>query len=498
MSRLLTEADQQLLPLAVRARGGFHLATRWYCRGWDPLPYQYAFHQCLVPNVSFLAGIAAGKTTTIAASFLIDCLTIPYFKALNTSVTAKQAELPFNMVMGWVEGNGRLEHLIDDVILRPYPLVKFKNFSEWVFRTAGKDAKFIRGHEYDRINYDEAGLDVDGEAVKVLRGRLRGVRIDGTHRMGRLDVITSPTDAPWLRERFERGWKENSNADLAQYFSMRVSTYMNTRLRPEDIRLMEAEYSEDMIDVELRGMFPDYGMSMFPEAHLRACTDQSLYDACYEALYPEEGKPKKGYKLEEHPRYGTLHFELPDDPGKVYVMAGDPGTDGPPRRNAPVVAVADVTEKPHRLVYLDWINGRGSYNPFLASYKYAIDKYRPILRGLDTTGTQKAIDELAFENHGIAVDGINFQRDKEAMLNSLIAAVTNHEWSWPPIRGLQRQMASYNRDNDKKIPQDIVMTLAELAYLARHVSEGGAGAEGSFVPDPRSRRLRTNLRRQRR
>jgi hypothetical protein len=36
-----------------------------------------------------------------------------------------------------------------------------------------------------------------------------------------------------------------------------------------------------------------------------------------------------------------------------------------------------------------------------------------ILRGMDTTGTQKAIDELAFENVGISVDGINFQRDKE-------------------------------------------------------------------------------------
>ena len=62
--------------------------------------------------------------------------------------------------------------------------------------------------------------------------------------------------------------------------------------------------------------------------------------------------------------------------------------------------------------------------PFLNSYKYCIDKYHPFLKGVDTTGTQKAIDELAFENVGISVDGINFGSDKNAMLNSLSMSVS--------------------------------------------------------------------------
>ena len=69
------------------------------------------------------------------------------------------------------------------------------------------------------------------------------------------------------------------------------------------------------------------------------------------------------------------------------------------------------------------------------------------------------------------MDGINFQRDKEAMLNSLSQAVTNHEMRWPAIKGIQRQMQSYSRENDKKIAQDIVMTLAQLAFLERHAPE---------------------------
>jgi hypothetical protein len=474
---ILTDADRELLPLAARQRGGFHLATRWYLNGWEPLWYQYLFHQTtqpfteVIPNCTFIAGIATGKTTAVAASYMIDCITTPYFRALNTSVTAKQAELPFEMVQGWIEANPKLEHLVENIQLRPYPTITFKNRAEWIFRTAGKDARFIRGLEFDRINYDEAGLDMTGEAVKVLRGRLRGNRPDGRTRMIRLDVTTSPTAAPWLEERFNRGWKENPEFDGENFLSLRVSTYMNTKLTAQMIQLMEAEYSDDMIDVELKGLFPDYGLSMFPRTHIAACTDQSLNDAAELALRPEEGKAKPGWVVDEHPRYGIVKFEMPADPTKIYIMAGDPGTDSPPRRNAGVVAVMDITEKPNKVVYFHWVDGRGSYNPFLFSYKYALAKYRPVLRGMDTTGPQKAIDELAFENVGISVDGINFQRDKEAMLNSLSQSVTNHEMCWPAVKGIIRQMQSYSREEDKKLAQDIVMTLAQLAFLERHAPE---------------------------
>jgi hypothetical protein len=495
---LLTDGDLEMLPRALRQHGEFHIATQWYLRGWEPIWYQYMFHQSMIPNTTFIAGIATGKTTSVAASYMMDCITTPFFRCLNTSVTAKQAELPFEMVMPWIEGNPRLEHLIDDIVLRPYPTIRFKNYAEWIFRTAGKDGRFIRGQEFDRINYDEAGLDVVGETVKVLRGRLRGVRPDGTQRMNRLDMTTSPTATAWLKERFLKGWKQNPEASLNDFFSMRIATYDNIRLTPNTIRLMEEEYSNDMIDVELRGFFPDYGMSMFPSVHVEACTDQSLNDAVELGLRPESGKPKPGYRMEEHPRYGVTLFELPADPKGVYVMGGDPGTDGPPRRNAPVVAVLDVSKQPNQIVYFHWIDGRGAYTPFLLSYKYAINKYRPVLKGVDTTGTQKAIDELAFENNGISVDGINFGRDKNAMINSLITAVADHSISWPVIRGIQRQMGSYTRETDNKVPQDIVMALAEVAFLSRYIpqqeEEQNVNAERANF---RNRDIRTNRRRRR-
>jgi hypothetical protein len=462
---ILTDADKAMLVTALRPNQGFHLATQWYF-DWDPLPYQYVFHQVLIPNVTFIAGIASGKTTSVAASYLLDCMSIPHFRALNTSVTARQAVLPFEMINTWVEGNSKLERHIEDISLRPYPVIKFHNSSEYTFRTAGKDARYIRGEEYDRINYDEAGLDFDGYTVKVLRGRLRGVRPGNRPRMARLDVITSPTDAPWLFERYERGDKHSGKYDPKQYLSMRVETYMNTRLTAEQIALMEAEYPAEMIDVELRGMFPDYGMSMFPKGHVTACTDQSLYDLAYEGFYENK---KRGWRLDENPRHGIMHYERPFTPGRRYVVAGDPGTDNPPKRNSGMVVAWDVTDKPYELVYFDWVAGKGSLNPFLDSFKHAVRTYRPLFKGIDATGTQKYIDELAFKNRGLEVDSINFSRDKEAMLNSLLYTINNQQLRFPPIKGLIHQLGIYTRDRDKEIAQDIVMTLAMASMLAEYV-----------------------------
>lgn len=466
---VLTDGDREIIPMILRQNKGFHIGCQWYLNGWTPMPNQYSFHQVDTANMTYLAGIAAGKTTAVAASYLMDCISIPYFQGLNTSVTSYQAELVFEMVMAWIEGNPRLEHLIDDISLRPFPVISFKNFSFWHFRTMGKDARFIRGSEYDRINIDEGGLSYEDQSIKTLRGRLRGKRQDGTTRMSRMDVTTSPTDAPWLRERFYKGDRTHRSFDEA-YRSIRATIYENIHLTPEQIALMEKDYSDEMIDVELRAMFPDYGMSEFPKRHLDVCEEQDLNDQMAMALRPETGKPLGGWVLQEHPRHGITRWEMPGEPNARYVMFGDPGTGDPPKRNAGVICVVRTDRVPYDLVYFDWVFGHGAYNPFLQSYKYAIAKYNPILKGIDSTGTQKAINELAFENYGIEVEGINFQRDKDAMLNSLSLSITNHWLRWPVIKGF-RQMRQYRRIDDKRLAQDIVMTMAGIAFLCRYLPE---------------------------
>jgi hypothetical protein len=385
------------------------------------------------------------------------------------------------MIQGWVDGNDRLEHLIDDIKLRPFPIIKFKNSSQYSFRTMGKDARLIRGEEYDRINIDEAGYMYDDEALKVLRGRLRGKRPDGSIRMARMDVVGSPTDAQWLIKRFDKGTPGHREAQLENYFAMRTTTYMNIHLTEQQIALMEAEYPPAMIDVELGGKFPDFGFGMFPKNHVQAITDIYLNDRANEGVRTSDGKTKQGYVLQEDPRQGILRFELPRQRGHRYVLAGDPGVDNPPKRNTGVVVAFDVTTKPHELVYFHWVSGHGSYYPYLDSYERAMRKYQPTMKGMDVTGPQKAIDELAFESRGIHIDKVHFGRDKSAILNDLSFAITGHEIRIPMIKGMNSQLLTYNRERgqDKKFAQDIVMALGMAAWLSRYAPDEDSGKAGA-------------------
>ncbi len=278
---------------------------------------------------------------------------------------------------------------------------------------------------------------------------------------------------------------------------MRVATWDNTKLTEEQVEAMKSEYPPEMIDTELGGFFPDYGVSMFPPGHLEACVAQELYDAAYLALHPEDPKEhiRPGWQLVEDPRHGVTLYEAPAKPGRVYAMGGDPGTGNYPGRNAAGVMVADITEKPFKLVYFHWVSGNGSLNPFLQSYKHAIQVYNPVLRGIDATGPQKMIDEIAFTNHGIATDRINFSTDKDAMLNALAYDVTNHNWKIPTIKGLIRQASTYTREDDKKLAQDLVMTWAQISFLARFMPAEVTQNATTARSNHRNRRIRASGRR---
>jgi hypothetical protein len=123
----------------------------------------------------------------------------------------------------------------------------------------------------------------------------------------------------------------------------------------------------------------------------------------------------------------------------------------------------------------------------MQSYKYAVQKYRPVLRGIDATGPQKALDELGFQDFGLILDNMNFGALKDAMLNALLVDVTSQTWTFPRIQGLIQQMSTYRREDDKPgklIPQDLLMTMAMLSWLARSVP---AVARDDSTPGPNYR-----------
>jgi hypothetical protein len=139
--------------------------------------------------------------------------------------------------------------------------------------------------------------------------------------------------------------------------------------------------------------------------------------------------------------------------------------------------------------------------PWLTSTKYAIEKYRPYMKGIDATGPQKALDELVFERDDISVDSVNFARDKDGMLNALKMIFQNHELRFPYIKGLRHQLRTYKRD-DKDLAQDIVAALMVFAYLTRYLPNTlPSQKKTSYIQTPayhhrqiRSRKLATRRR----
>ena len=471
---MLTSEDLKLF--STVPCGGYHLFAQAYY-DWNPMKHQYAVFYAPQPNVTFVAGIGAGKTSALGMLFLTRALTIPYYRALNTSISSFQANLMFELLRGMIESNTRIQRFIKEIRVKPYPKITTHINSYIAFMTVGFQAQGIRGSEWDEINFDEGGYERSEETIIALRGRLRGRREDGTPRIARLFVTTTPTDVPWLRKRWERGVPDSKieDYDPKSYFSLRATLFDNVYIpdwqREEIIKDMPAE----MVKQEVMAEFPDWGESEFAEEHINACENPELNALMEHYTNPivvhedgseTSGTPVKGALVMELPRIGIVRWEMPAEAGRIYAMAADPGTGNPPKRNAGVVMVFDVTHKPYRLVFMHWVSGNGSYTPWLATLKYALEKYNPVIRGLDSTGPQKAIDELVLEREGIHVDSVTFSTDKTAMLNSLKLMVQNHEIEWPFIKGLRTQLRAYRRD-DKDLAQDLVATLMVFAYVVR-------------------------------
>jgi hypothetical protein len=469
----LTSDDQVIHSLALR--GGYIQFTEYYF-DFTPLKNQWVSHLATQKNVIHLGGVGSGKTFGEGMSLITDCLTTPHFLALNTSISSFQAKLMFDKLQPYIN-TPKVERFIKDVRTRPFPEIIFWNEAKFACMTAGHLATLIRGSEWDRINGDEFGYERYEETLFALKGRMRGKRPDGTFRKVRLDITTTPTDSEWLRRWWDRGDKNSGSDefDPDRYLSLRSTLFDNTHVPEWQRTEIMAGYTQEMIQQEIYAEFPDWGDTEFPLKFIDACEDQWLNHEMERAMNPVEEQSDGSFKALtpldgaidlELPRVGTVRWEWPPEPGRVYVLASDPGTSSPPKRNSPAIFVFDVTEKPYTMVYFHWVSGNGSYMPWLTSMKYAIAKYNPLLRGIDATGTQKAIDELVFEREGIPIDSVNFARNKEGMLNALKLLLQNHEIRFPYIKGLRHQLRTYKYP-DKDLIQDIVAALMVFAYLTR-------------------------------
>jgi len=457
--------------------------------------WQRDFHEAQQRDITVIGGFGTGKTLGVAMSACTMACTTKDFKFLNVAQKQWQAKQMYDMIILQAR-NTRFDDLIWEKPRKPYHKITLRYRigktvyeSTLEFMSVDKDATGVLSWEGDWINVDEAGLlDNLEEVVTNVGSRLRG-SVKGRERLGRFSMTSNSWDNFYLWYYFDQ-----AVADPTNYLSIVVSSRSNKNVTEQQLARMLQRIPAEERARFIEGSRPEGKGHFFAREAVYSCeiTGEG-------ALVEERAKNGwGGYAWEKQHGCGAILFEKPPENGKFYMMFGDPGTDGAPHRNAPVLMVWEVSnfpKVPARLTAFWWGNGGGKISKFIQQMFHYIDIYKPGYTGVDSTSTQKNINTLVNEylfkerfvdeegNIGYqgpvgnvsGIAGLDFSGSKKIQyLQTLRLFVEGKLLTWPKeIVGIRSQLTNYDYEVDKKIAQDIVATMSMSSHAIRmwfHVS----------------------------
>jgi len=432
-------------------------------KGWQFLPWALRVHHGSEPEQTIVGGFGSGKTAGLAISGFAFCATTPLFKFLEAAPVGWQSLQMYEYIVDRLPGS-RAERFVKKTVYRPYPKITFHNGSTMEFMSADEQAARIKTWEGDQVILDQ-GEDVDDldETIRNLGSRLRGRRPNGEPRLGRLTVLANAGDSPELWDRYDQ-----AEAFPEDYLSLTISYRDNIYLSERDLKNLErrAGGTPELIQQWLEGKRPVGKGEHFPWTMIEPCVDSALNEIMERAIREK----RKGFVYQEAPKCGCVWWEMPAEKGRQYIVIGDPGQNDPPHRNSPVIMVWDVTGFPAQPAYLRcfrWVFGGGLYGPFLDEFQRLVQLYKAHGQcAFDSTGMQKAFDELAFTTEGLLAEGMNLQGEKRLMINHLKIMLGKIMFRFPRIKGITHQLTHYKLP-DTRIRQDITSVLMMTAGWLR-------------------------------
>jgi hypothetical protein len=348
--------------------------------------------------------------------------------------------------------------MVVKMVERPYPKITFWNGSTIEFMSADEQGTKILSWSGDVAVIDEAGklgeMGVDLDELTInLGSRMRG-QVGGRVRMGKLIVMGTADYEPSLWERFDAA------DELPQYYmSILATTYDNPYLTKKQMDAMERRIKDPERRRQL--MLSERPLPKgkeFTPALLEPCRAPEL-DAVMESALINN---LPGYEREEMRGAGIVKWIVPPSEYDRYILIGDPGQNTPPDRNSAVAVVIKVTGFPLRaaeLMAFHWIDGHGSYWPFINRMDEWYKAYHPIWAAFDATGIQKGFDELVFAQRGLLMEGINAQHRKMQMVVTLKLIMGKQKLLMPKnVQGIWMQLGGW-RMPDTKLRQDIASCL---------------------------------------
>jgi hypothetical protein len=436
---------------------------------WLPLAWQLAVAHDNRLDATIIAGFGSGKTSGVGAVLVYWCCMIPNFKAMDVAPVAWQSKQMYDAIrQELVDYDNRddrptyISRMVVKMVERPYPKITFYNGSTIEFMSADEQGQKILSWSGDVAVIDEAGklseMGVDLDELTInLGSRMRG-QIGGRVRMGKLIVMGTADYEPALWERFDMA------DELPQYYmSILATTYDNPYLTKAQLGAIERRIKdpERRRQLMLSERPLPKGKEFTPEL-LEPCRCAELDAILQSGL--QSNLP--GYQKEEMRGAGIVKWITPPTEFDRYVLVGDPGQNTPPDRNSPVVVVIKVTGFPSRaaeLVAFHWIDGHGSYWPFINQMDEWYKSYHPIYSAFDATGVQKGFDELVFAQRGLLMEGINVQHRKMQMVVALKLILGKQGLLMPKsVQGIWMQLGGW-RLPDTKLRQDIASCLFMVA-----------------------------------
>lgn len=456
--------------------------------------WQLAVHSATQTDITVIGGFGTGKTMGIGMSAITWASVTRDFKFLNVAQKQYQAKQMYDFILSMARGT-RFEDFIWEKPRKPHPklVIRYRIGkavfeSTLEFMSVDRDATGILSWEGDWINIDEAGLlqNLD-EIITNIGSRMRG-SIRGRERLGRFSMTSNSWENFYLWYYFDQAISDPEN-----FLSIIVATKHNRNVTSKQYARMLSRIPPEERLRFLNGARPEGKGIYFSREAIAGCEDMFIGEVAKQAFIEQQ----PGYDWVKITGAGVVVFGVPRINNQLYFVVGDPGTDKPPHRNSPVIMVWRVTDFPRRsaeLVYFWWGNGNGKIGPFVDKLLDLAEYYLPVKIYIDSTGTQKNMmylinehawrrrfrisgDELYPDEAGFesplgsvrGIEGLDFSGNhKNVYLQAARLLIENKLLMWPrDIVGIRAQLANYEIENDKKIPQDIVATMAMASHAIR-------------------------------
>jgi hypothetical protein len=357
------------------------------------------------------------------------------FPILNASITMDQAQIVWGKQEEWCSDRPNFAHWVDDIKHTPFPTIYLSTGREIWARSTQYKCKYIRGHKFAAIGYDEMAYG-NSEDLEVIRMRLADTG-------GPILGGTTPAGKNWYyREIWQPGQAEIAEAQAegrkAKTFLMQATTFDNPHVDHAFIRgHIMPRMTERQIDQEIMGEFVESGNTPWSADAVDRIKDADLNDSLL--------TPAKTDKAGIAPGRWILGWDL----AKAVDWT--------------VCCGLDVSTKPWRLRYFDRFQKR-PWPEVETAIKEAQARFDADVI-FDTTG----VGAVTYDHLDLPIWRLTpfvfTPKSKAELINNLAYCIEKGLLKIPAIMELLRELYAYEWD-DANLETDIVMALALACWKA--------------------------------